>query len=71
MGYKLEDACNGCPECRMCRLAGETYKVFHCDVCGNDLETSELRRYNDQDVCHECFLEMMDEEWHKLPDVRE
>ncbi len=69
MGYNLEEACNGCEECRQCHLAGERYKVFHCDICGNDFDTSELLRYNGEDICRECFLEMMDEEWYNLPQV--
>ncbi len=69
MGYNLEEACNGCAECVHCHLAGETYKVFHCDSCGNDIDVSELRRYKGEDVCRECFLDLMNEEWNKLPEV--
>ncbi len=71
MGYNIEEACNGCAECVHCQLAGEKYKVFHCDSCGNDLDVSELRRYNGDDICRDCFLEMMDEQWSSLPRVKE
>lgn len=52
-------------------MGGEKYRVYYCDVCGEDRSKRELRRYNDQDVCRECFLEMMDEEWRDLPEVKE
>lgn len=71
MGYNLEEACNGCDECVHCRLAGETYKVFHCDVCGTDTDVSKLREYEGVDICFECFLGLMEEEWDKLPQVKE
>ncbi len=71
MGYKLEDACNGCAECVQCRLAGATYKAFYCDSCGEEYDSDELRQYESEDICRECFLEMMDEQWKGLPRVKE
>ncbi len=71
MGYNLKEACKGCPECVQCRLAGETYKVFYCDSCRMIVDASELRRYKGEDICLECFLDVMAEEWGRLPDVQE
>ncbi len=71
MGYKLEEACKGCEECVQCRLAGETYKAFYCDSCGKKYDNDELRRYKDEDICLECFLDVMTEEWGRLPYVQD
>ncbi len=69
MSYNYEDACNGCEECRHCGRGLKMYKAFYCDSCGKKYDSDKLRRYKGEDVCRECFLEMMDEEWHDLPEV--
>lgn len=71
MSYSYEDTCNGCEECRHCGRDLKTNKAFYCDSCGESFDSDELRQYEGEDICKECFLGMMEEEWDGLPCVKE
>ncbi len=46
------------------------YKAFYCDSCGEEYDSDELRQYEGEALCRECFLDVMTEEWGRLPDVQ-
>lgn len=71
MGYNLENTCNSCEECRHCGRGLKMYKQFFCDSCGENYSRDKLRQYEGENICRKCFLDMMDEEWRDLPEVKE
>lgn len=55
--------CNGCPECHYCGRKTRKVSVYHCDECGDEYDTSELRRIDGKDICLDCYIEMANSQW--------
>ena len=55
MGYKLEEACNGCAECHSCNRKHQFYKVFYCDHCKDETEELYYSEKNSAELCFDCY----------------
>ncbi len=69
-----EDECVCCPTEMGCLGSSCPYrntKHFICDWCDEEYEPSDLRYYENQYICKECYLAIAKETWDDLKEVDE
>lgn len=51
---EMENNCIQCDYCRHCSL-GEYHEVIHCDKCYGEVEEEEVREWEGQELCEDCY----------------
>ena len=63
MGVRIENECVGCPPNMGCMGSACPYREvphYFCDECEDDVDPTELYKYDGGEYCKDCLLEIVE-----------